>query len=695
MRSSTTTAAVPETRGNTGSGRLLTSSIRSKLIRGFGALGAATVVALTIVLAQMASVVSDGYQVLGTYQPVKTHTYALTGGLQHAVAVVGQGTGEANGEWVKQADEVWKNEVRPFADSIRRNVSGWPEGEKKRLAFQLLDRVGAFRVALDGASGFTQTVELSDAAPAPIPASADSSVRVDASSSGVVRDAVRRSYNPQLAGFAQGELGALHQDINALARSLISANQRDIDQFEINVGNRVSGLKLSAILILLGLLATIAVIVRLILKRIGQNIEKINGHIRQLAAGALPTALEKTDAELNTITDSVNQLTDNLRSIKEFALHVGGGNFDNDTKVFDDAGELGQSLASMRDGLKQVSEGDKIRYWTNEGVAKFGEILRENDQDLKQLSDHLIAQLVKYLRANQGGVFVVNHQDPQRPFLELTACYAYDRKKYEQKEVLPGQGLVGQTWQEAQTIYLREVPPSYVRITSGLGGATPRYLLIVPLKLSGEVHGVIELASFHDFERYMIEFTEKIAESIASTIAGARGAEQTRQLLREAQEMTEQMRAQEEEVRQNMEELQATQEEMHRSQRETVEKQANLLALINNTEDGILAIDRKYVITVINDNYRNEHAGTGKRYEVNTDVFSVMDEATRREWKSHYDRAFAGERFTLRKVNEVGGQSTRTEYVINPIRNEDGEVFGVSVFKRVRKPEEENETVNQ
>ena len=685
MNSSTTTLAVPETRENPG-GRLLNSSIRSKLIKGFSGLGVAIVVALAIMMGQMASVVSDGYQVLGTCQPVKTHTYALMGGLQHALAVVERGTGDANGEWVKQADQVWKQEVGPFSDSIRRNVSAWPEGEKKRLASQLLDRVVAFRVTLDQASGLTQTVELSDASPVQV--SIDSTVRPDASLPGVVRDAVRRSYNPQLASFAQGEIAILHQEINSLARSLIRINQRDIDQFEVNVGNRVSGLKLSAFLILLGLVATIAVIVRLILKSIGKNIEKINGHIRQLAGGALPTTLEKTDAELHTIIDSVNQLTDNLRSIKEFALHVGGGNFDNDIKVFDDAGELGQSLASMRDGLKQVSEGDKIRYWTNEGVAKFGEILRENDQDLKQLSDHLIAQLVKYLGANQGGVFVVNQQDPQRPFLELTACYAYERKKYEEKELLPGQGLVGQTWQEAQTIYLREVPASYVRITSGLGESTPRYLLIVPLKLSGEVHGVIELASFHDFERHMIEFTEKIAESIASTIAGARGAEQTRQLLQDAQEMAEQMRAQEEEMRQNMEELQATQEEMHRSQRETVEKEANLLALINNTEDGIVAINRNYLITAINDNYRNQYAVVGKRYEVNTDVFSVMDQATRQEWKAHYDRAFAGERFTIRKVREVAGKPVRTECVVNPIRNGDGEVFGVSVFERARKPEE-------
>ncbi len=545
------------------------SSIRKKLIRGFSVVAVAIALSLTIILLQMASLVSDGYEVLGTYQPVKMHTYAVMSGMQHTVAVLNRAVTEGNNDVVVQADEVWKKEVQTFVDSIQHNADKWSETPKKRVAFQLLDQIKTLRVTLDNAKSLTETVDLSSQEIARR-ATVDSTG--DAASTEVVKDAIKITYRPQLATFMAEKVLPAHQEINALAISLINANQQDIDQFEVNVGRKNSGLKVSAFLMLLALLATIAVTIRMILKGIQENINKMNAHIGQLAQGMVPGKLETMDTELDNVIDSVNLLTDNLRSIKDFAQHVGQGNFENEIKVFNDAGDLGESLARMRDELKQVSEKDKIRYWTNEGLAKFGEILRENDKDLKTLSDQLISQLVKYLNANQGGVFVINKEDQQRHFLELTACYAYDRKKFLQKEILPGQGLVGQAWQEADTIYLRDIPQSYVRITSGLGGSTPKYLLIIPLKLNGEVYGVIELASFHDIESYKIEFTQKIAESIASTIAGARVAEQTQLLLQEAQEMTEQMRAQEEEMRQNMEELQATQEEMHRSQRETAEK---------------------------------------------------------------------------------------------------------------------------
>jgi len=153
--------------------------------------------------------------------------------------------------------------------------------------------------------------------------------------------------------------------------------------------------------------------------------------------------------------------------------------------------------------------------------------------------------------------------------MSMKACYAWDKKKFLNHKIHRGEGLAGQAWQEGDTIYLTEVPQDYVKIVSGLGDANPTSVVIVPLKVNDQIFGVVEIASFSQFQDFEIEFIQKIAESIASTISSVKVNARTQHLLEESQEMTEQMRAQEEEMRQNMEELQATQEEMQRTQAET------------------------------------------------------------------------------------------------------------------------------
>jgi GAF domain-containing protein len=241
---------------------------------------------------------------------------------------------------------------------------------------------------------------------------------------------------------------------------------------------------------------------------------------------------------------------------------------------------LGNALIDMRNNLQKVAEEDKIRNWTTEGLARFGETLRKNNDNITRLADEIIANLVKYLGANQGGLFIIHEERDGTKYLNLAACYAWNKKKYLEQKIHEGEGLTGQAWLEKDTVFLTEVPDNYVNITSGLGEANPSSIVIIPLKVNEEVFGVVELASFHIFKEYEIDFVEKIAESIASTISSVKINERTQELLQESTQMTEQLRSQEEEMRQNMEELQATQEEMQRAQKDRDQKE-NLINLTN------------------------------------------------------------------------------------------------------------------
>ncbi len=230
---------------------------------------------------------------------------------------------------------------------------------------------------------------------------------------------------------------------------------------------------------------------------------------------------------------------------------------------------LAGDLIKMRDQMKKVKELDEKRIWGTEGLAKFSDVARINQNDIEKLSNEVIRFLTKHLKAQQGSLFVLNDDDEHESFLQLKACYAFDRKKYIEKKIDIGQGLVGQAFLEGNTILLTDVPPNYVHITSGLGDATPKCVIIVPMKYNERVEAVLELASFAKFERHEVEFLEKAGEVIASSIYSTKTNEKTARLLRETQEQAETLRSQEEELRQNMEELQATQEDMIRKRQES------------------------------------------------------------------------------------------------------------------------------
>jgi PAS domain S-box-containing protein len=351
--------------------------------------------------------------------------------------------------------------------------------------------------------------------------------------------------------------------------------------------------------------------------------------------------------------------------------------------------ELGKALIEMRNSLLEAREREEKEKYINVGLAKIGEILRTNVDDISKLGDEIIEMLVDYMKANQGGIFILQEEESEEPYLELVAARAFARKKYIERKIYMGEGLVGQSAIEGEIIFMTEVPNDYIAITSGLGSANPRSVLIVPLKTNDQVMGVVELASFQVFDQSDIEFLEKVGESIASTIISAKINRKTKLLLDQSTEMTEQLRAQEEEMRQNMEEMQATQEEMHRAQNqlkkqteELAVKESNLNALINNTDDSIITIDRDYRVTVVNDVVKRRYKGTEfEGIDVGANALDMLG-SVRDEWKGYYDRALAGEKLNFEIKSSVKGEDSFREYFINPISDAHGRVMGVSIFSR-------------
>ncbi|MDX2196003.1 MAG: GAF domain-containing protein [Cytophagales bacterium] len=278
--------------------------------------------------------------------------------------------------------------------------------------------------------------------------------------------------------------------------------------------------------------------------------------------------------EIGEMTVALQKMLDGARSNTNFAVEIGKGNYNSDFMPLSDKDVMGNALIDMRNNLKTNTEESERRTWITTGLAQIGDVLRRTNISSAELYDEVVRYIVRYTGSNQAGLFVIADENVhvKQQELQLVACYAYERKKFMEKNVLVGEGMLGQCVLEKDKIFLTQVPQHYVSITSGLGMATPNCLLIVPLKINENVHGVLEIASFKVYEPYEIEFIEKIAESIGSVVSTIKINEKTKKLLEESQIQGEQLRAQEEEMRQNMEELQATQEEIHRKEKSYLEE---------------------------------------------------------------------------------------------------------------------------
>lgn len=362
----------------------------------------------------------------------------------------------------------------------------------------------------------------------------------------------------------------------ARAEALGTGLSRWYDQLTADLAAEADGKKMALLVWLIVSvlidLALLAFVYRIFTGKVLQPLKAIEDNTRQHANTANPP-----HNEIGQVALQVNEVLEQLRDASDFVQSIGEGNLDIDYRQLDHSytegkNRLADSLIGMQLKLRALNEEEQKRKWANEGFSKFVDILRTSENDIAVLGDKIISALVKYTHANQGGLYLLNDENPDNKFLELISLFAFDIKKHEQKVIKPGEGILGQTFLEKESTYLLEIPDEYIRIRSGLGDANPKAILVVPLKMDDQVYGVVELASFNEYQPHEITFVEKLGETIASTLASVKAAQRNRKLLNESKMAAEAMHAQEEEMRQNMEELQATQEEMARKERDYVSR---------------------------------------------------------------------------------------------------------------------------
>jgi putative methionine-R-sulfoxide reductase with GAF domain len=140
-------------------------------------------------------------------------------------------------------------------------------------------------------------------------------------------------------------------------------------------------------------------------------------------------------------------------------------------------------------------------------------------QTEKEILQAGIQTICKQLDAGQGAIYIIHEKDGRKK-AELKSGYALAVGDSTVIAYETGEGLIGQSAMSGKTLYIDDVPEGYIKILSGLGSASPKFLLIVPLKKQDTVLGVMEIASFTPIQSDQRKFVEESAQLVAEKIAG-------------------------------------------------------------------------------------------------------------------------------------------------------------------------------
>jgi PAS domain S-box-containing protein len=109
--------------------------------------------------------------------------------------------------------------------------------------------------------------------------------------------------------------------------------------------------------------------------------------------------------------------------------------------------------------------------------------------------------------------------------------------------------------------------------------------------------------------------------------------------------------------------------------------EANLTALIENSDTSIWSVDRDYRLLAFNTRFREgARQGLGREISIGENILPEVPEAIREEWTRHYDRCLRGESFRMVTPTVPPLPPRIDEYRFNPIRLAGGQVAGLTVF---------------
>jgi HAMP domain-containing protein/signal transduction histidine kinase/CheY-like chemotaxis protein len=298
------------------------------------------------------------------------------------------------------------------------------------------------------------------------------------------------------------------------------------------------------------------------------------------------------------LTDNVNQLAANLttqvRAIAEVATAVTEGDLTRTIAVeaLGEVASLKDNINQMIANLRETTQYNMEQDWLKTNLARFTRMM-QGERDLVTVCNLVLSEVAPLMDAQQGVFYVAREPDEDEALLDLTASYALAEPHRPMTPVAMGQGLVGQCAYEKKRILLTEVPPDYVRISSGVGEGVPLNIVVLPVLFEGSIRAVIELASFNRFSESQLSFLDQLVESIGIVLNTIAAGMRTEGLLTQSQILTAELQSQQAELKTTNDRLQQQASELRASEELLKSQQDELRAKNEELEEKAAQLENE------------------------------------------------------------------------------------------------------
>ncbi|MDF1613581.1 response regulator [Desulfurivibrio dismutans] len=216
-----------------------------------------------------------------------------------------------------------------------------------------------------------------------------------------------------------------------------------------------------------------------------------------------------------------------------------------------DDDRLSHALNRMAATLQELESSQEESRWLNEGVAAVSDRLH-GEHDQLSLAHNVLEALVDVMDVQVAAFYLAQDEET----LRLIKTYGGTAEIEARTAVHRNEGLVGRALQEGRLLVINDLPPGYLKISSGLGEVAAAAVAVLPVYFENELRCVIELGTHRAFSPREEELLRRVTENIGVAVHTAEVRHELARLLETTQEQAEKLQVQQEELRQTNSELQ-------------------------------------------------------------------------------------------------------------------------------------------